>query len=238
MRIMIVDNDPFMVEKLPRRLRSEGHRVYLAGSFDRLVEFVAEEGIALVIIEPALVPLISAIDLLRTLRRESCSMLFVATRLHDVSDRIRLLEAGADDCITKPFDWNELAARLRALLRRHPLGLFAGDSGMLRVTRDLWLDLAGHRLIGGERETPLTNLEFKLLAYLAKHEGVVLGREALLSAVWGPGYEGADKEVDIYVSRLRQKLEPKPRNPSYILTVWGRGYRYERHVYGLASSSD
>jgi DNA-binding response OmpR family regulator len=89
------------------------------------------------------------------------------------------------------------------------------------------LDLAGQRLVGKGGEVALSAKEFQLLAYMVCHEGMVLSREALIAALWGPGYEGSAREVDVYVRYLRQKIEPEPRHPRYIITVWGVGYQYQ-----------
>lgn len=96
------------------------------------------------------------------------------------------------------------------------------------MTDHLWLDLGRQILIGHNKTIPLTTKEFQLLVYLLRREGMVVSREALLENVWGSGYEGSEREVDVYVRYVRKKIEPDPSRPGYILSVWGRGYQYER----------
>jgi DNA-binding response OmpR family regulator len=150
----------------------------------------------------------------------------VVSQLTSVAERVSLLEAGADDYLSKPFDRRELLARVRALLRRHPLSLPGQGSSLVQVTDQWMLDLAGQRVVGEGEEVALSPREFQLLAHMVRHEGVVLSREALIASLWGPGYEGSTREIDVYVRYLRRKLEPEPRRPRYIITIWGVGYRY------------
>ena len=234
MRILIVDGEPALAQALPPRLRREGHRVSVRADADGLLEAVLGEGIDLVVLEPLVAPGHHAADLCRTLRRETAAMLLVVSRVGGVTDRVRLLEAGADDYVAKPFDLDELRARVHALLRRHPLSIFGRGGALVPLTEALSLDLAGQRLVANTAtgatasEQPLTDRAFRLLAHLVRHEGMVLTREALLEAVWGPGYEGSTREVDVYMRYLRQKVEPDAAKPRYLLTAWGRGYQYKR----------
>ena len=115
---------------------------------------------------------------------------------------------------------------MRALLRRHLLSLPGEATSLVQVT-DRWvLDLAGQRLVGEDQEVPLSAKEFQLLARMVRHEGMVLSREALIASLWGPGYEGSTREIDVYVRYPRRKLEPEPKKPRYITSTWGVGYRY------------
>jgi two-component system KDP operon response regulator KdpE len=161
-------------------------------------------------------------------------MLMVVGRSTGASERIRLLDAGADDNLGKPFDEDELLARVRALLRRHPLSVAGRGGELVSVTEALSLDLAGQRLVPAAdgqrsvRELRLSDTEFRLLAHFVRHEGRVLTRDALLETIWGYAYDGSTREVDVYVRYLRRKLEPNPARPRYLLTAWGRGYQFRR----------
>lgn len=228
MRILIVDEDPALAEALPQRLRREGHRVYTRPDLDGALDLVLAEGIDLVVADPAVAGEGDVLDFAHGLRRDTSTMLLLAGRRMGVGERVRLLEAGADAHLSKPCDLLELLANIHALLRRHPLSIFGRGLGIVQATEDLWLDLAGRRLVGKGGTVGLSDVEFRLLAYMVGHQGVVLSREALLQAVWGGGYEGSDREVDVYVRYLRRKIEPNPSRPRYILTVWGVGYQYAR----------
>lgn len=226
MRVLIADTDSGLVQEIPPALRREGHRVYLRTSVDELPDVILAEGIHLAIFEPILATLDRALDLCRTIHQESPALLFAVSRLTSLTERVSLLEAGVDDYLGKPFDRRELLARVRALLRRHPLSLPGEGSGLVQVTDRWLLDLAGQRLVGEGQEVPLSAKEFQLLAHMVRHEGMVLSREALIASLWGPGYEGSTREIDVYVRYLRRKLEPEPKRPRYITTTWGVGYRY------------
>ncbi|MCL5961014.1 MAG: response regulator transcription factor [Chloroflexi bacterium] len=228
MRILIVDEDPVLVEKLPPLLRQEGHQVYLHPEFGGLFDFVADEGINLLVCDPSRVPFNLALEVCHAVRQESSAMILLVSGSTNAAERARALDAGADDYVSKPFDTEELLARVRALLRRHPLSLFGQGGQVVRLTEELWLDLAGQRLVARRREVLLSALEFQLLVYMVRREGAVLSRDALVAAVWGTGYEGSTREVDVYISYLRRKLEPDPSQPRYILSSWGRGYQYRR----------
>jgi DNA-binding response OmpR family regulator len=117
-------------------------------------------------------------------------------------------------------------AYAHALLRRHPLNLLGAGPAILRITPEFVQDLAGQRLLRGTTDIALSNHEFRLLAFLVRHEGAVLTREALMNAVWGFDFDGSSREIDVYVRYVRQKIEPDPAHPRYLLTAWGRGYRY------------
>jgi len=226
-RVLIADRDPTALE-VTALLRRAGHQVAADADAADLPARVASTGVHLFLVDAALVPFPHLVEVCRAVRRGSSALVAVAGEGLSAFERVQLLEAGADDVLARPMDADELHARLRALLRRHPLSLFGEGVATVQVTEELWLDLAGRQLVGGAREVPLTGREFHLLSYLVRHEGAVLGREALLAAVWGPGYEGMDREVDVYVRYLRRKVEPDPSRPTYLLTRRGYGYQYRR----------
>jgi DNA-binding response OmpR family regulator len=165
-------------------------------------------------------PRIDGIEVARTLRRESTVPIIMLTARVDEEDRLLGLEVGADDYMTKPFSPRELVARVKAVLRRST----PEPDDRLRIG-DLQLDVAQMTVRRGETPIELTPTEFQLLAALARHPGRVFTRLQLLDAVHGETGESFDRAIDAHVKNIRRKLEPDPRNPQYLLTVYGVGYK-------------
>jgi DNA-binding response OmpR family regulator len=143
----------------------------------------------------------------------------------DESDKLVGLELGADDYLTKPFSPKELVARVRAVLRRSEQTLGQSNSELIR-TAELTLDLARMRATLGEQDIDLTPTEFELLAALARQPGRIFTRGQLLDAVHGVAIESYERAIDAHIKNIRRKLEPNPRQPRYILTVYGVGYKF------------
>jgi two-component system alkaline phosphatase synthesis response regulator PhoP len=145
----------------------------------------------------------------------------------DEADRLIGLELGADDYITKPFSPRELVARIRAVLRRVQGGVH--QPGLIRAS-DLEIDLKGYRASQAGEVLNLTRIEFSLLATLAQHPGQTFSRAQLLDRLHGVAYDGFDRSIDAHIKNLRRKLEPNPAEPSYVLTVYGIGYKFTDEV--------
>ncbi len=173
MRIVILADDPLLVEDLPRRLRADGHQVSVRSAVDDLPEWLLAEGIHLVVLDADLLPGHRLLDLCRTLHQESSALLLLLGRTDSITQRIQALDAGADDYLLRPVDRDEVRAHVYALLRRHPLSTLADGRGSVRATTALVLDLAGQRLLGDRKVIPLSDREFRLLVYLVRHEGAV-----------------------------------------------------------------
>jgi DNA-binding response OmpR family regulator len=141
------------------------------------------------------------------------------------ADRVAGLELGADDYLTKPFSLRELVLRVGNLLRRQSAGTAGTPAAKRTVCGDLDIDSELRRAFRGGRELSLTPREFDLLAHLARHPDRVFTRSQLLSAIWGPRFEGFEHTVNSHINRLRAKLEADPRHPTRLVTVWGCGYR-------------
>jgi DNA-binding response OmpR family regulator len=166
-------------------------------------------------------PELDGLEVTRRLRRDSGVPIIMLTARDDETDKVVGLELGADDYVTKPFSPRELTARVRAVLRRH-----AGDvaSDVIRAG-DLVLDVPRLQAEVAGRNVPLTATEFQLLAALARQPGRVFTRSQLLDAVQGEAFESYERAIDAHVKNIRRKLEPDPRSPRYLLTVYGVGYR-------------
>lgn len=222
-RILTVEDDERIRTAVKLALEDEGWTVEEAASGEEAITSFGQAPADVVLID-IMLPGIDGFALCRALRRSSDVPIVMVTARADTHDVVAGLEAGADDYLTKPFAPKELSARIRALLRRarpakpgHPTLTF----GDLEIIPDEGkVTLAGH-------EVHLTKTEFRLLVELAQSPGRVFSRESLLDKVWGYGYFGDGRLVDVHVRRLRTKVEADPANPRHVVTVRGLGYRLQ-----------
>jgi DNA-binding response OmpR family regulator len=191
-----------------------------AGSGEEALMRARTEAPDLVVLDLGL-PGLDGLDVTRTLRRNGEVPIIMLTARSDETDRIIGLELGADDYVTKPFSPRELVARVRAVLRRHA---GAGESEVLRAG-DLLLDVPRMRVTRGDQAVELTATEFTLLAAMARQPGRVFTRSQLLDVIHGVAFESFERAIDAHIKNIRRKLEPEPRSPRYLLTIYGVGYR-------------
>jgi two-component system alkaline phosphatase synthesis response regulator PhoP len=224
-RLLIVDDDADL-------------RILLAGYFRRIGYEVEEKESALDAIEPAVtgsfdcfifdvsMPGMTGIDLLRRVRDRGINTPTMFLTAHDsLDDKVAGFEAGADDYLGKPFNPRELEVRVEALLRRsHGAQPAAADGDRIAVG-ELVIDKRRHEVSLGGARVDLTPLEFQILELLASEPGRAWSRNALLDQVWSTEYEGYQRNIDPHINRLRKKLESDPKNPHYVLTVRGVGYK-------------
>jgi DNA-binding response OmpR family regulator len=222
-RILTVEDDERIRTAVRLALEDEGWTVEEAASGeDALNAFTAQA--ADVVLIDIMLPGIDGFDVCRSIRRVSDVPIVMVTARADTHDVVAGLEAGADDYLTKPFAPKELSARIRALLRR---SRSADPAAPQMVFGDLEIiPEEGVVRLGGD-EVHLTKTEFRLLVELATNPGRVLSREVLLERVWGYGYFGDGRLVDVHVRRLRTKIEPDAANPRYVVTVRGLGYKLQ-----------
>ncbi len=223
--ILIVEDDERIRTSMRLALEDEGYEIAEAASGEEALELharsIAAQPFDLLIID-IMLPGMDGFACCRELRRQSTVPIIMVTARTDTHDVVAGLEAGADDYVTKPFEPKELAARIRALLRRARAG--EDGPGVLAFGALEILPEAGVVRLSGE-EVHLTRTEFLLLCELAAHPGKVLSREQLLERVWSYDYFGDGRLVDVHVRRLRTKVEPDPANPAHVLTVRGLGYK-------------
>ncbi len=219
-RILIVDDEPKIVRLVHDFLEAAGFAVTSAGTGDEALMRVRTEAPDLVILDLGL-PGLDGLDVTRAIRRAGSLPIIMLTARDDETDKLVGLELGADDYVTKPFSPRELVARVRAVLRRHAS---AGEEGRLRAG-DLELDVPRMRVTRAGTGIDLTATEFALLAAMAREPGRVFTRAQLLDAIHGIAFESYERAIDAHVKNIRRKLEPAPRAPRYLLTVYGVGYR-------------
>jgi two-component system, OmpR family, response regulator len=218
MRVLVVDDELEMAALLARGLVGEGYEVEIAADGIRAITMAGEQRYDLAVLDVTM-PGMSGFELCRRLRDQVPSIGIILLTARDaVDDRVRGLDAGADDYLTKPFAFAELAARLRALRRRDTHAPTALEIGGLAI------DLAGHRITAGEHETRLSRTEFDLLRLLATRPEEVLARADILDAIWGSASYIDPNIVDQYVSYLRKKLDAIAA-PVRIVTARGVGFR-------------
>jgi DNA-binding response OmpR family regulator len=218
--VLVVDDEPQIAEIATDYLRLAGYEVITATDGVRALEAVRGRRPDLVILDLGL-PRLSGMDVARAIRRESDLPIIMLTARVEEDDRLRGLEVGADDYVTKPFSPRELVARVHAVLRRSLRS--AGQDGALRV-KDLVVDEAAMRVTQGGTAVDLTPTELQLLATLARHPGRVFTRAQLLETLRGSAAESFDRAIDSHVKNIRKKLE-RGAEARYIETVYGVGYR-------------
>ena len=221
-RILIIDDEPEMVRGLSDNLRFEGYHTLSATDGSDGLALALHEVPDLILLD-VMMPQMSGWDVCRELRRKGLDIpVIMLTARGEEVDRVLGLELGADDYVTKPFSLRELLARVRAVLRRPgPRQKFEEFAfGEVR------LHLRGRQAFKAGKEIRLTRKEFDLLRYLVEHRSEVITRDRLLDEVWGYERFPTTRTVDAHILRLRQKFEPDPEHPAYILTVHGQGYRF------------
>lgn len=217
LRVLIVEDEPEMADLLARGLRGEGYLVDIADNGIDAITLSGEGGYDIAVLD-VMLPGMSGFEVCRWLRRQSDRLAIILLTARDaVDDRVRGLDAGADDYLTKPFEFAELAARLRALRRRDAIGASVLDVSGLQI------DVARHAISTGGKELRLSRTEFDLLRLLAAHPGRVLPRSEILDTIWGSATYIDPNIVDQYVSYVRRKLDAVDA-PVRIVTSRGVGY--------------
>jgi DNA-binding response OmpR family regulator len=219
-RVLLVEDDRSVRESAALLLERAGMRVSAVPDGRQALDEFGRQAFDLVLLD-LMLPVVDGFEVCRTIRMDSQVPIVMLTARTETTDVVAGLELGADDYVTKPFEGAELVARVRAALRRRTVD---GASPRL-VIKDLDIDAAGFRLTQSGRPIELTATEFRLLVELARNVERVLSREALLEHVWGYDYLGDSRLVDMAVKRLRDKLGDDARDPRYIVTVRGAGYR-------------
>ncbi|NIQ94051.1 MAG: response regulator [Desulfuromonadales bacterium] len=225
-RILIVEDDKDIVELVRYNLEREGFQVVAVGDGLTGLAQVKKSPPDLLLLD-LMLPQLSGLEICKELRRDEKFArlpILMLTARGDEADRVVGLELGADDYVTKPFSPRELVARVKALLRRvEP----ATEAEKAIEIRPLNIDPSSYRVTRAGKPIPMSTLEFRLLYFLASRPNKVFSRDQLLDAVWGTERFVTPRSVDVYVRRLREKIEPDPENPTYLKTIRGAGYLFE-----------
>lgn len=221
--ILIVDDEPQILDILSSYLKADGFHVVTANNGTEAIEIALSFPIGLIVLD-LMLPDVSGENVCREVRKSSRVPILMLTAKSNEADRINGLTLGADDYLVKPFSPRELVARVRAILRR------TGEYKMLTdviTIGNLNISLHEKRVTKDEETLDLTPNEYRLLTTLARYPGKVWSREELISEVLGVDFVGSDRTIDTHVKNLRQKIEDDSRQPEFIVTVYGLGYRLD-----------
>jgi two-component system, OmpR family, alkaline phosphatase synthesis response regulator PhoP len=223
-KILIIEDEPGLVTTLRDRLRKQGYVVSAASDGEKGLEMALREPVDLILLD-LMLPGQNGLTVCEKLRKAgSTTPILMLTARRQTRDKVAGLKAGGDDYLTKPFQMSELLARIEALLRR---ATSARDMTPARYKfGSIAMDTRSTEVMCDGNVVPMSAKEFQLLRYFVQHPNVTLSREELLREVWGYGDRPSTRTVDVHVAWLRQKLEPDLKNPQYILTVVGFGYKF------------
>jgi len=217
---MVVDDDAKTVELVKLYLERDGHKVLTAYDGEEALRIFWENHPSLVVLD-VMLPGINGVDICRRLRSESDVPIIMLTARTRDEDKLTGLDTGADDYVTKPFSPGELAARVRAIFRRLPT-----ERGPAEIKYgDFFMNLPKREVNLKNKPLSLTAVEFKILAAFLREPGRVFDRVDLIEKAFGYDFESFDRAIDVHIFNLRRKIEPDPKHPTYIKTVYGAGYK-------------
>jgi phosphate regulon transcriptional regulator PhoB len=228
-RILVVEDDPDIVELLRYNLEKEGFHVQSAGDGKAGLDIVKRGSTDLLILD-LMLPQLSGIEVCKEVRRDPARgdlPIIMLTARGEETDRVLGLELGADDYVTKPFSIREMVARVKALLRRSERAKDRIETQDTLIVGTLTIDPSSYRVQRNGVAVQLTALEFRLLYFLAARPNRIFTRDQLLDAVWGAERFVTPRSVDVYIRRLREKIEADPVHPHYLKTMRGSGYLFE-----------
>jgi two-component system, OmpR family, KDP operon response regulator KdpE len=223
--VLVVDDEPQIVRALRINLSARGYRVVTAHDGTAALRAAAETKPDVVVLDLGL-PDLDGNEVIAGLRGWTTVPIIVLSARSDSPDKVRALDAGADDYVTKPFGMDELLARLRAAVRRSSVS--GSESAEAVVAADnVTIDLVAKKVRRDDREVHLTKTEWGVLELLVRNRGRLVSQKQLLREVWGPSYENESHYLRVYLAQLRRKLEREPSRPRHLITEPGMGYRFE-----------
>jgi len=224
-KVLVVDDEPQLVRTLRINLTARGYEVITAHDGAAALRAAADGKPDVIVLDLGL-PDIDGTTVIDGIRGWSTVPIIVLSARIDSTDKVRALDAGADDYVTKPFGMDEFLARLRAAVRRAKTTT-SGDEDRVIETDSFTIDLAAKQVRRGGIDVHLTPTEWGLLEVLARNRGWLVSQKQLLTEVWGPEYQSETHYLRVYFAQLRRKLEPEPSRPRHLITEPGLGYRFE-----------
>ncbi|XAS73670.1 response regulator [Micrococcaceae bacterium Sec5.1] len=223
--VLVVDDEPQLLRALQVNLRAEGYEVLTAMDGTTALQYAEGNHPEIIVLDLGL-PDINGVDVITRIRRSSSTPIIVLSARQGSVDKVRALDAGADDYVTKPFGLDELLARLRVAERR--LGTSdGGDQVVIVDVGDFAVDLEKKKVTRDGASVRLTPREWAILQLLVCNPGRLITQQQMLARIWGPGYDGETHYLRVYMGQLRRKLEADPARPRHLLTEAGMGYRFE-----------
>jgi len=223
--VLVVDDEVKIIEVVKSFLESKGFNVFFAENGKRALSIFESENISLIVLD-LMLPDMNGEEICMRIRKKSRVPIIMLTAKVEESDMLKGLNIGADDYITKPFSLKALHARIEAVLRRSGDDLVPLYNKTSFNGGDLEVDFESHTIKKNQEELNLTPNEFKILGALIKYPNKVFTREDLIKVALGDEFEGYDRAVDSHIKNLRQKIESDPKNPIYVLTIYGVGYKF------------
>jgi DNA-binding response OmpR family regulator len=225
MKILLVDDEKLLVKGIKFSLEQDGYTVVAAYNGSDAIRLARDKSISLIILD-LMLPEIDGLTVCQKVREFSnVPIIMLSAKSYD-SDKILGLEYGADDYMTKPFNIMELKTRIKVIFRRM-IKETLDNKDKLKLPEGMKLDYNSRTFTRNDIKMELTSKEFELLELLISNRGRVYSRENLLNIIWGYDYDGDERTVDVHMRRLREKIEPNPAKPEYILTKWGVGYYFK-----------
>ena len=226
--VLIVDDNDSIRSAVRDYLSSRGYAVLEAADGIRGLTIALSEHPGVIVLD-VVMPGMDGFNVCRSLREKGINTpVIMLTERTSIEDKVSGFSQGVDDYLGKPFNPVELELRIEALFRRSAIPVKASEGLITRG--DLGIDTVRHRVTLGDREVVLTPMEFSILKFLALNPGHVYSRQDILAAIWDTAYEGYKRNIDPHVNRLRTKIEEDPKNPKYVLTVWGVGYKFNESL--------
>ena len=225
MKILVVDDEKTIVKGIKFNLENEGYQVDVCYDGETAVD-MARRGEYAVILLDLMMPKLDGLGACQQIRQFSTVPIIMLTARSEDADKLIGFESGADDYITKPFSPSELTARVDAIYRRVCMSFIKDEQSPVIESGPFTLNLKSRTVTKNGKLIDLTQVEYQIMEYFLNNQNTALDRASILNHIWGDGYFGDDKIVDVNIRRIRMKIEEEPSKPQYITTIWGYGYKW------------